>query len=108
MSSGTNHTSGKIGLDAFRLVMRDSRLQHIPLVLETPGGKENREMEIYAAEIELLYEIQKIEDDQWLEKRVGIEQRWRGVRDGICPPVIKAPKGKKAKVAKDSPDSTSE
>ncbi len=34
---------GKIGLAAFRLIMRDRRLRRIPKVLETPKGRELRE-----------------------------------------------------------------
>ena len=34
---------GKIGLTAFRFIMRDRRFQRIPKVLETPKGKELRE-----------------------------------------------------------------
>jgi deoxyribonuclease-4 len=34
---------GRIGLDAFRFIMRDRRLRKIPKVLETPKGKELRE-----------------------------------------------------------------
>jgi deoxyribonuclease-4 len=34
---------GKIGLEAFRLIMRDRRFRKIPKVLETPKGKELRE-----------------------------------------------------------------
>jgi deoxyribonuclease-4 len=34
---------GKIGLDAFRVIMRDKRFAKIPKVLETPKGKELRE-----------------------------------------------------------------
>jgi deoxyribonuclease-4 len=34
---------GKIGLPAFRFIMRDRRFRHIPKVLETPKGKELRE-----------------------------------------------------------------
>src|SRR6266404_3453714 len=34
---------GQIGLDAFRLVMRDRRFRKIPKVLETPKGKDLRE-----------------------------------------------------------------
>src|SRR3954447_24316471 len=34
---------GKIGLDAFRVIMRDKRLAKIPKVLETPKDKELRE-----------------------------------------------------------------
>ena len=31
---------GRIGLDAFRFIMRDRRLRKIPKVLETPKGKD--------------------------------------------------------------------
>jgi len=34
---------GKIGLDAFRFIMRDRRFSKIPKVLETPKGKDLRE-----------------------------------------------------------------
>jgi deoxyribonuclease-4 len=34
---------GKIGVDAFRFIMRDRRLRKIPKVLETPKGKDLRE-----------------------------------------------------------------
>lgn len=34
---------GRIGLDAFRFIMRDRRLRKVPKVLETPKGKELRE-----------------------------------------------------------------
>jgi deoxyribonuclease IV len=34
---------GKIGLEAFRVIMRDRRFRKIPKVLETPKGKELRE-----------------------------------------------------------------
>jgi deoxyribonuclease-4 len=34
---------GKIGLEAFRLIMRDRRFRKIPKALETPKGKDLRE-----------------------------------------------------------------
>lgn len=34
---------GRIGLDAFRVIMRDRRFRKIPKVLETPKGKDLRE-----------------------------------------------------------------
>ena len=34
---------GKIGLDAFRFIMRNGRFKKIPKVLETPKGKDLRE-----------------------------------------------------------------
>jgi deoxyribonuclease-4 len=34
---------GRIGLDAFRFIMRDRRFRKIPKVLETPKGKDLHE-----------------------------------------------------------------
>jgi deoxyribonuclease-4 len=34
---------GKIGLEAFRLIMNDPRLKHLPMVLETPKGPDLKE-----------------------------------------------------------------
>ena len=34
---------GRIGLDAFRVIMRDRRFRKIPKVLETPKGKDLHE-----------------------------------------------------------------
>ena len=34
---------GRIGLEAFRFIMRDRRFRKIPKVLETPKGKELKE-----------------------------------------------------------------
>jgi deoxyribonuclease-4 len=34
---------GRIGLEAFRFIMRDPRFRKIPKVLETPKGKEMKE-----------------------------------------------------------------
>jgi deoxyribonuclease-4 len=42
---------GKIGMEAFRLIMNDPRFDEIPLILETP------ESERWAEEIALLYEL---------------------------------------------------
>ena len=42
-SHGDHHLAigaGQLGLDAFRLLMRDARLRDIPKILETPGGNE--------------------------------------------------------------------
>ena len=44
---------GKIGMEAFRLIMNDPRFEGIPLILETP------ESERWAEEIALLYGLQK-------------------------------------------------
>ena len=39
-----NHIGkGKLGLEAFRLLMNDERLQHVPMILETPKGDDYAE-----------------------------------------------------------------
>ncbi|RSH90599.1 hypothetical protein EHS25_001204 [Saitozyma podzolica] len=91
---------GDIGLTAFRCIMRDPRMSHIPLILETPAADkplEVGELAVWVKEIKLLYEIQAIPEDEWSAKSVEIEKRWRADRDVMNPP--KEPKGK-AKNAK--------
>jgi deoxyribonuclease-4 len=46
-----NIGKGFLGLDAFRLIMKDPRLKDIPLILETPDET------LWAQEIELLYQM---------------------------------------------------
>jgi deoxyribonuclease-4 len=48
---------GKIGLPAFRFIMRDRRFRHIPKVLETPKGKELREDVVNLKTLRSLAEI---------------------------------------------------
>jgi deoxyribonuclease IV len=48
---------GTIGLDAFRLIMRDRRLRKIPKVLETPKGKDLREDVINLKTLRRLMEV---------------------------------------------------
>src|SRR5438128_8724757 len=50
-----NIGKGHLGLEAFRLIMNDHRLDDIPLVLETPVGPGPDD--VYAREIELLYSL---------------------------------------------------
>ena len=45
---------GEIGLEAFDFIMNDSRMDDIPLILETPNS------EIWKQEIELLYSLEKL------------------------------------------------
>jgi len=51
-----NIGKGLIGLNAFRLIMKDPRFNHIPIVLETPAP-EGKEDAIYKEEIDLLYNL---------------------------------------------------
>lgn len=47
---------GTLGLDPFRFIMEDSRLDNIPLILETPDSDR------WAEEIQLLYQMEKRSD----------------------------------------------
>lgn len=96
---------GYIGLSGFRNMMRDSTVAGIPMVLETPSGPtttiEDGEIAIWKREIALLYEIQKIPDDEWTEeKEQEITERWRKERDKINPPKGGKPPPKKKAPAK--------
>jgi deoxyribonuclease IV len=54
-SHGDRHANlgeGQLGLEAFRLLMRDPALTHVPKILETPGGVDG-----YAGDLRLLREL---------------------------------------------------
>lgn len=95
---------GYIGLSGFRALMRDPVMIGIPMVLETPSGPpgavENGDLDIWAREIKLLYEIQGVPDDEWEDKKSVIEQRWRKERDAISPPKENKKKAAPKKAAK--------
>ena len=81
--------------------MRDPLMAGIPICLETPAADkplEVGELAIWKKEIELLYRIQRIEDDAWAQEEKGITDEWRKVRD-----VMNPPKEKKAAVGKGKP-----
>lgn len=62
---------GFLGLETFRLIANCDRLVGIPIVLETPVAKEDKEDEIYGTEIKLLeWLVQRSETDpEYIEKR---------------------------------------
>ena len=83
--------------------MRDPRMSHIPLILETPAADkplEVGELAVWVKEIKMLYEIQAIPDDEWPAKSGEIEKRWRAERDVMNPPKEPKAKAKNAKKAK--------
>ena len=88
--------------------MRDPLMSGIPLILETPAPEKALEfgdLALWAREIKLLYEIQGIEDDEWLTKEAEIEKRWRKERDILNPPKPpkeKKPKGEKTQAKKEN------
>ena len=68
------------------------------MILETPApdkAVETDELALYWREINLLYEIQGVRDEEWGERKDGIEAAWRLERDRMNPP--KPPKEKKVK-----------
>ena len=69
------------------------------MILETPQNpSDNGEALILEAmETKMLYEIQQIGDDDWEEKKLEIEKRWRADRDRLNPPKEKGPKAPKPK-----------
>ncbi|WVN87216.1 uncharacterized protein L203_102393 [Cryptococcus depauperatus CBS 7841] len=94
---------GKIGLSAFRCIMRDPLMAGIPIVLETPaadGPTAKEHVSIWSKEISLLYEIQGLDDAEWELRREEIEMRWRKERDTINPPKEKKAASKKTKQTK--------
>ena len=71
----------------------------IPIVLETPATVGNPlevgELCIWQREIELLYKIQKMDQETWSREKETVEKEWREERDTLSPP--KPVKEKKAK-----------
>lgn len=70
---------GFLGLEAFRIVANDHRLQNIPIILETPVGKDDS---VYGEEIKLLEWLQdkKIDDPEYIERseelsKLGAKER---------------------------------
>jgi apurinic endonuclease APN1 len=51
-----NIGKGKIGIDAFKFIMNHKAFDDIPLILETPIGK-NDDVSVWKKEIELLYSL---------------------------------------------------
>ena len=95
--------SGKIGLTGFRALMRDPLMAGIPICLETPAADkplEVGELAIWKHEIELLYRIQRIEDDEWAKEEQSITEEWNKLRDQMNPPKEKKPAAGKGKVKK--------
>lgn len=70
---------GFLGLEVFRIIANDKRLQDIPIVLETPVGKDDS---VYGEEIKLLEWLQGKEEDnkEFVEKaaellKLGLKER---------------------------------
>lgn len=83
----------------------------IPICLETPAADkplEVGELAVWKHEIELLYRIQRIEDDEWAKQEEGIVDEWRKVRDVMNPPKEKVKAGPKGKGKKGKKEESEE
>lgn len=109
---------GYLGLEAFRCLMNDTRLEELPLVLETPSEDENKKEDksIWAEEIRLLEWLigKRADDPEVLEKAVALRERGSADREkALVAAVRKAERveklAKKAmkKKAKDESDAES-
>lgn len=64
---------GFLGLEVFRIVANDKRLEGIPIILETPVGKDDL---VYGEEIKLLewLEGKQIDDAEYVEKSASLSK----------------------------------
>lgn len=64
---------GFLGLEVFRIIANDQRLQKIPIILETPVEKDDS---VYGEEIKLLEWLQdrKMSDSEYAEKAVALSK----------------------------------
>lgn len=71
---------GFIGLEVFRLIANDKRLQNFPIILETPVGNDDS---IYGEEIKLLewLEGKKEDDKEFIEKQIELSDLGAKERD---------------------------
>src|SRR5689334_2438880 len=68
---------GSLGLNAFRHVMNDSRVQNIPLILETPSFE--RPVDVWGKEVAVLQQLSRVvaeekENDEVLRSILGDPQ----------------------------------
>ncbi|KAI5451430.1 DNA-(apurinic or apyrimidinic site) lyase [Naganishia albida] len=90
---------GEIGLACFRLIVRDPRLAHIPLILETPTVEETS---VWRREIEILYELQHVDgsEEEVTAKLQEMTDAWKTELAEMRRVSGKGPKEKKAPAAK--------
>jgi AP endonuclease-1 len=88
---------GYIGLEAFRVLMNDSRLEGLPIVLETPT---NDDPTVWAREIKLLESLvgMKGDEGEFLKMAEELQAKGEGERERVGAVVAKG----KAKAAKTS------
>lgn len=98
---------GYIGLEAFRCIMNDKRLEGLPLILETPSEDENKKEDksIWAKEIKLLESLigQAPSDPEFLRKAEQLSQLGKHDRDAARQKAEKKTKSvaqKKARISR--------
>ena len=76
-----NIGEGFIGLEGFRNLVNDKRMEEKPLILETPLGKEE-DKRVWAEEITLLYWLigRKANDEEVLKKSKELQKRGESSR----------------------------
>lgn len=102
---------GYIGLEAFRVLVNDKRLEGLPMVLETPNDEDPG---VWAQEIKLLESLVGMtgEEEEFISKAKELQEKGKGERERIGTMVAKsktkkAPvkRGKKAKAESEDEDS---
>lgn len=93
---------GEIGMAAFRFIVQDSRLAHIPLILETPTFEET---EVWKREIEILYQLQQLTgtDEEVESVLKEMTDGWRSELADMRAKSGKGPKPKPVKAVKPPP-----
>lgn len=90
---------GHLGLEAFRLVMNDARLQGLPLVLETPTGDDPS---VWAREITLLHSLVGLrgDEDAFLGLAQQLHDQGQPERERVSDVVRRVKQQKEAKQAR--------
>ncbi|KAF8250760.1 AP endonuclease [Wilcoxina mikolae CBS 423.85] len=87
---------GYLGLEAFRVIMNDERLEGLPMVLETPTGEDPG---VWAREIKLLEGLVGLKGDEesFLKMAEELQEKGSGERDRVSGVVERVKKAKGAK-----------
>lgn len=86
---------GYLGLETFRIIMNDKRLEGLPMVLETPM----KEQKTWADEIKLLESLvgTKAGDPKFLSKAAELSAKGQGEREVAVVKLLKKAQKKKGK-----------
>lgn len=95
---------GYLGLEAFRVIMNDKRLEGLPMVLETPA----EDQKIRADEIKLLESLvgTTADDPAFLAKAAELSTKGQGEREVAAVKVLKKTLKDQKKVSKKQPEAS--